>query len=86
MRTRHFLAPRRTGNITRSTLPSAKSFDEYVTVSPSDVAIFAVCSHVSIIPDTSEGVQEQHSSRENYWLQEIEVYLRKGHSSTSTIF
>ena len=36
------------------TLPSAESFDEYVTVSPADVAIFAVGSHVSIISDTSQ--------------------------------
>ena len=34
--------------------PSAKSFDEYVTVSPADVALFAVGSHVSIISDTSQ--------------------------------
>jgi hypothetical protein len=34
--------------------PSAKSFDEYVTVSPADVALFAVGSYVSIISDTSQ--------------------------------
>jgi len=36
--------------------PSAKSFDEYVTVSSADVALYAVGSHVSIsiISDTSQ--------------------------------
>jgi hypothetical protein len=36
------------------TLPSAKSFDEYVTVSSADVALYAVGSHVSIISYTSQ--------------------------------
>ena len=37
-----------------SAIPHPKSFDEYVTVSPADVALFAVGSHVSIISDTSQ--------------------------------
>jgi hypothetical protein len=47
-------------------LPSAKSFDEYVTVSPADVARFAVGSHVSIISDTSQRGYKSNSFRESY--------------------
>ena len=62
------------------TLPSAESFDEYLTVSPADVALFALGSHVSIISDTS---QRGYMSNRVLLLQL--TYLRMGHISTMFI-